>query len=103
VIQSGGIVNEKPMMHQLKNAEVLTIVSEYWSQILVLSNLPSLFCHQNMFSNCLCATGFNIFSALVMNFLHDCKIDVWKLLFIHLIRVLEVSSSGSMLVNKLDK
>jgi hypothetical protein len=69
----------------------------------VFSNLPSLFHHQNAFSKRLRVTGFNIFSALVVDLLNDYEIGVWKSLFIHLIRVLEASSPGSVLVNELDK
>jgi hypothetical protein len=32
VIQRGGAVNGKPVMRQLENAEVPTVVSEYWPQ-----------------------------------------------------------------------
>ncbi|KAJ2920916.1 hypothetical protein H1R20_g16181, partial [Candolleomyces eurysporus] len=82
VIQGGAAVNGKPVMRELKNAEVPTV---------------------NAFSKRLRALGFDIFSALVVDLLHDYEIGVWKALFIHLIRVLEASSTGSVLVNELDK
>ncbi|RXW11204.1 hypothetical protein EST38_g14651, partial [Candolleomyces aberdarensis] len=79
VIQGGAAVNGKPVMRELKNAEVPTV---------------------NAFSKRLRVMGFDIFSALVIDLLHEYEIGVWKALFIHLIRVLEASSPGSILVNE---
>ncbi|KAJ3540488.1 hypothetical protein NMY22_g4264 [Coprinellus aureogranulatus] len=57
----------------------------------------------NAFSSRLFGTGFNIFSAIVVDILHEYEIGVFKALFLHLIRVLEASASGSVLVHQLDR
>ncbi|KAJ3527383.1 hypothetical protein NMY22_g9809 [Coprinellus aureogranulatus] len=48
-------------------------------------------------------TGFNIYSALVVDILHEYEIGVFKGLFMHLIRILEACAEGSILVHRLDK
>ena len=44
---------------------------------------------QNAFSKKLGPLGFNIFKALLADFMHEVEIGVWKGLFIHLLRILE--------------
>ncbi|KAJ3538209.1 hypothetical protein NMY22_g5263 [Coprinellus aureogranulatus] len=63
------------------------------------SGVPTI----NAFSARLSPTGFDIFRSLVVDLLHEYEIGVFKALFLHLIRVLEASSSGSVLVHELDK
>ncbi|KAG2048985.1 hypothetical protein BDR06DRAFT_984573 [Suillus hirtellus] len=44
----------------------------------------------NAFSDCLATFGFNIFHALVVDLLHEFELGVWKMLFVHLLRILTV-------------
>ncbi|KAG2126386.1 hypothetical protein BD769DRAFT_1668376 [Suillus cothurnatus] len=55
----------------------------------------------NAFSNRLAASGFNIFRALVMDLLHEFELGVWKMLFVHLLRILTAEDKN--LVQKLDE
>ncbi|RXW16502.1 hypothetical protein EST38_g9352 [Candolleomyces aberdarensis] len=57
----------------------------------------------NAFSVRLKSTKFDIFSALVVDLMHEFEIGVWKSLFIHLIRILEASSKHDVLVHELDR
>ncbi|RXW13183.1 hypothetical protein EST38_g12672 [Candolleomyces aberdarensis] len=57
----------------------------------------------NAFSKRLKSTKFDIFSALVVDLLHEFELGVWKSLFIHLIRILEASQKHEVLVHELDK
>ncbi|KAJ3534489.1 hypothetical protein NMY22_g6905 [Coprinellus aureogranulatus] len=82
VIGKGKAVNGDPVQRLLQHSQVPTI---------------------NAFSKRLLGTGFDIFSALVVDILHEYEIGVFKSLFLHLIRVLEASAPGSVLVHKLDK
>jgi hypothetical protein len=43
---------------------------------------------QSAFSTRLTGLEFNIFQALVVDFMHEFELGVWKMLFIHLIRLL---------------
>ncbi|RXW14335.1 hypothetical protein EST38_g11521 [Candolleomyces aberdarensis] len=54
----------------------------------------------NAFSDRLSRFSFNLFDMLVTDLLHEVELGVWKSLFIHLLRLLEASSSG--LANELD-
>jgi hypothetical protein len=45
--------------------------------------------------------GFNIFRALVVDLLHEFEIGVWKMLFIHLLRIISAQDKG--LVHELDR
>lgn len=58
---------------------------------------------QNAFSKCLGHTGFDIYATLTVDLLHEFEIGAWKSLFIHLIRILDASSSGSTLIHELDR
>ena len=59
---------------------------------------------QNAFSSRLAATGFDIFSALVVDLLHEFEIGVWKSLFNHLLRVLQAcGGTKEALANELDE
>jgi hypothetical protein len=55
---------------------------------------------QNAFSARLAKFGFNIFSALVVDLMHEIDLGVWKSLFIQLLRLLEATGKG--LLNTLD-
>ncbi|KAJ2929664.1 hypothetical protein H1R20_g7412, partial [Candolleomyces eurysporus] len=57
----------------------------------------------NAFSVRLKSTNFDIFSALVVDLMHEFEIGVWKSLFIHLVRILEASSKHEVLVHELDR
>ncbi|KAJ3535522.1 hypothetical protein NMY22_g6451 [Coprinellus aureogranulatus] len=63
------------------------------------SHVPNV----NAFSKRLSTTGFDIFATLVVDLLHEFEIGVFKALFIHLIRVLDASGTGSPLVHELDR
>jgi hypothetical protein len=45
--------------------------------------------------------GFNIFCALVVDLLHEFEIGVWKMLFIHLLRIIAAQDPG--LIHQLDQ
>jgi hypothetical protein len=45
--------------------------------------------------------GFNIFRALVVDLLHEFEIGVWKMLFIHLLRI--ISAQDKDLIHELDQ
>ena len=45
--------------------------------------------HQNAFSECLAEFGFNMFSMVVVDLLHEIELGVWKAIFIHLLRILD--------------
>jgi len=55
---------------------------------------------KNAFSTRLAAFGFNLFSMLVVDLMHEFELGVWKALFIHLIRILNAKSPA--LVNEMD-
>ncbi|TFK18092.1 hypothetical protein FA15DRAFT_660969 [Coprinopsis marcescibilis] len=57
---------------------------------------------RNAFAFGLHKTSFSLTSILVVNLLHEFEIGVWKDLYIHLIRILDLSPS-SILVNDLDR
>lgn len=54
-----------------------------------------------MFSKRLAPLGFNIFLALVVDFMHEFELGVWRALFIHLIRILE--AYDKVLVMEMDR
>jgi hypothetical protein len=56
---------------------------------------------QNAFSERLAANGFHIYAAMVVDFMHEWEIGVWKNLLIHLIRILFAYDPS--LVNDLDR
>lgn len=59
---------------------------------------------QNAFSK-LTHLGFNIYSTLVVDLMHEFELGVWKALFIHLIRLLEAHdrSAKDTTVAELDR
>lgn len=42
-----------------------------------------------MFSDKLAPFGFNLFSMLVVDLMHEVELGVWKDIFIHLLRILD--------------
>jgi len=49
-------------------------------------------------------SAFNVFRMLVVDFMHEFELGVWKMLFIHLIRMLyAVPNRGAELVARLDE
>jgi hypothetical protein len=57
---------------------------------------------QNQFVTKLGPLGFDTFRMLVVDFMHECKLGMWKGLFIHLIRLLYALPRGNELVAALD-
>ncbi|KIJ35486.1 hypothetical protein M422DRAFT_180704, partial [Sphaerobolus stellatus SS14] len=55
---------------------------------------------ENAFSKVLFSQGFNYFSMLVVDLLHEIELGVWKALFTHLIRMLY--ALGERTVNELN-
>jgi hypothetical protein len=45
--------------------------------------------------------GFNLFSMLLVDILHEFELGVWKSLFIHLLRMLQALDPS--LINELDR
>ncbi|KIM77688.1 hypothetical protein PILCRDRAFT_90994 [Piloderma croceum F 1598] len=56
---------------------------------------------ENAFSNKLSPLGFNLYPALVVDFMHEFELGVWKALFIHLLRMLNAVDKS--LVDELDR
>jgi hypothetical protein len=56
---------------------------------------------RNAFSQKLSKFGFNLFLALVVDFMHEFELGVWKALFRHLLRIL--NAANTTLVNELDR
>ncbi|KAF7970284.1 hypothetical protein HWV62_24482 [Athelia sp. TMB] len=58
----------------------------------------------NAFSKRLAPLGFDIYSTLVVDLMHEFELGVWKGLFVHLLRILEAQSraTGTNLINQLD-
>lgn len=46
---------------------------------------------------------FDVSQMLVVDFMHEYELGVWKALFIHLVRILHAASSGGLLVGILDE
>ena len=55
---------------------------------------------QNAFSEKLFSFGFNLFSMFVVDMMHEFELGTWKVLFIHLLRILEAQDKS--LLNELD-
>ncbi|KAG2067230.1 hypothetical protein BDR04DRAFT_1129692 [Suillus decipiens] len=55
----------------------------------------------NSFSDHLGPLGFNIFCTLVVDLLHEFELGIWKMLFIHLLRIVMVHDKG--LIHELDQ
>lgn len=56
---------------------------------------------QNAFSELLGPLGFNIFKALVGDFMHEWELGAWRTLFLHLLRILEAHDKN--LIHELDR
>jgi hypothetical protein len=56
---------------------------------------------RNAFSRKLSKFGFNLFPMLVIDFMHEFELGVWKALFIHLLRIL--NAADKTLVDELDR
>lgn len=92
----GYVVNSDHVETLLREQSLVpTTVCPLW---VLLYNTHS-YCSQNAFSR-LCAFGFNIQDALVVDQLHEFELGVWKAVFSHLVRVLE--AAGPDLVNELN-
>jgi hypothetical protein len=61
-----------------------------------------LILHENAFADKLGPLGFNPFCILVVNFMHECELSIWKALFTHLVCLLYVLPGGGGLVARLD-
>jgi hypothetical protein len=60
-----------------------------------------IFIIQNAFSDRLAPLGFNFFSMLVVDLMHEFELGVWKAIFLHLLRILQ--SQGSESIVELDR
>ena len=56
---------------------------------------------QNAFSDKLAPFGFNVFSTIVVDLLHEVELGVWKAVFIHLLRILDCQNES--LKHELDR
>jgi hypothetical protein len=52
---------------------------------------------QNAFSEKLSHSGFDIFTTLVVDVMHEFEIGVWKNVFIHLLRILKARGASTIL------
>lgn len=62
---------------------------------------PELIVNKNALSDKLSAFGFNVFAALVVDLLHEFELGIWRMLLIHLLRILTALNKD--LVHELDK
>jgi hypothetical protein len=56
---------------------------------------------QNAFSKKLSPLGFNMFKMFVVDLMHEFELNVWRGLFIHLLRILD--SADNALLHELDR
>lgn len=56
---------------------------------------------QNAFSDKLFFVGFNLFSMLLPDLMHEVELGIWRALFIHLLRILQ--SIDEQLIVELDR
>jgi hypothetical protein len=56
---------------------------------------------QNAFSSKLAPLGFNMFSMLAVDLMHEVELGVWKAVFIHLLRILDCQNES--LKHELDR
>lgn len=68
---------------------------------LPLDSSPLLTLEQNVLLDRLGPFGFNVFIALVVDLLHEFELGVWRMLLVHLLRIL--TSLNKDLVHELDK
>ncbi|KAJ3524924.1 hypothetical protein NMY22_g10792 [Coprinellus aureogranulatus] len=61
----------------------------------------SLVASENAFSHKLSSLGFDLYRMLVVDFMHEFELGVWKAVFIQLLRILDASSKASL--SELDK
>ena len=60
--------------------------------------------HQkNVFSEKLGIFGFDLYTMLVVDLMHEFELGVWKAVFSHLIRILYAAGPSGCLVSELDK
>lgn len=57
--------------------------------------------NQNTFLDCLSPLGLNVFVALIVNLLHKFELGLWRMLLVHLLRILCTMSKDW--IHKLDK
>jgi hypothetical protein len=69
--------------------------------LIVINDCVCLPFAQNAFSKNLAELGFCVFLMLVVDLMHEIELGVWKMLFIHLLRILDCADEG--LKNELDK
>ncbi|KIJ58031.1 hypothetical protein HYDPIDRAFT_103402, partial [Hydnomerulius pinastri MD-312] len=65
-------------------------------QVEALLRDESLVPTSNTFSDWLHPFGFNLFIMLVVNLLHEFEIGVWKVIFTHLLRILDSLKEGQL-------
>jgi hypothetical protein len=63
--------------------------------------IPLLTFYQNAFLDSLGPFGFNIFIALVVDLLHEVELGVWRMLLIHLLRILTTLNKD--LIHEVDR
>lgn len=56
---------------------------------------------QNAFSEKLSPFGFNLFAMLVVDLMHEFELGIWRMLFIHLLRILRAANKD--LIHELDR
>jgi hypothetical protein len=73
------------------------------STLLLTHILTIMMIFQNAFSERLECLGFNLFIMLVVDLMHEFELGVWKVLFTHLLRILNTAHTGDALVHELDR
>lgn len=56
---------------------------------------------QNAFSEKLSPFGFNLFVMFVVDLMHEFELGIWRMLFIHLLRILRAANKD--LIHELDR
>jgi hypothetical protein len=97
IYEKNYVVNSEAMENLLKEESLVpTSVRPISTESFQYMTDPS----QNSFSTQLARFGFNLFSILVIDLMHEFELGIWKALFVHLIRILEANSMA--LVNEMD-
>jgi hypothetical protein len=89
-------VDSIPVENRLKGT-LLVPTSVHVLLSIALEWMYSLNSFKNAFSDRLSQFGFNLFSMLVVDLMHEFELGVWKMIFIHLLRILQ-SVDGKLLV-----
>jgi hypothetical protein len=72
------------------------------SDVIIIYINQYLILNENAFVDKLGPLGFDAFRILIVDFMHECELGTWKVLFIHLVHLLYMLPGGDGLVARLD-